>query len=354
MSKFELSRELIVSRRNMAFFVAKTLGVTGYKYLTKAHTEYHEDLKALKKDKAVFMYSSLHKSLWETTGILIPLYLDKIPLPYTGMGDNLIRGKFFQNIAQKTGVFLIKRATTRRSMLESARMLKDFSLNYIAHGVDVMVFPEGTRKSIVSHGEYGKFFPTAFDALLEYEKSKDIILDDYPNLSPHNAYIIPTNVDYSHIREDQEMLQEGKPRTLHVLDSFKMLKNIGHTYLTFGTPIRVADHLGMNRKELANFTREKCLELVKILPINVVSQAILRTIDGDRIDIGKIESCINSVLEELSPLKQRFRGFTTEDSPRKLWDIVAKKDTNFREEHVNIKNRKFYKLYADYIGHYMK
>ena len=108
----------------------------------------------------------------------------------------------------------------------------------------------------------------------------------------HDTYVVPFNTDYSKIREDRELVKESgsKPRTLHIIDSLKMLKHIGDLYISFGEPIKIADHLDKTRKELAVFAREKCLELVKILPINIVALAILDTHEAGQIKTDKIFS----------------------------------------------------------------
>jgi 1-acyl-sn-glycerol-3-phosphate acyltransferase len=351
----KLSRKLITSRNNLAFYLAKFLGMRGFKLFARPHVEFQADLVQLRKEQSTFLYASLHKSLWETSGILIPLEKKKLPVPYTGMGDNLVRGKFFQRMAKRVGVFLIKRARNRREMLESAKMLKDYIINYIAYGHDVMVFPEGTRKSILTEGQYGKFFPTVFEALLEYEKNKDQIMEKL-NLPTYNSYIIPVNVDYSRVREDWEMLGERKekPRTLNILDSLKMMKNIRDTYITYGKPINVAHHLDMTRKELAAFTREKCLNLVKILPINIVSASILDSVEGDRINKDKIETNIGRTIEKLQSFQNRFRGITTDSHPGEIWQKVASYVVYFRKKYIDEKYLAFYRLYASYIGHYLE
>jgi len=353
----ELSSKEISDRKNWTFRIVKLIGVWGYKHLTRPHVEFHTNLKQLKKEKSVFLYSGLHKSLWETVGILAAIHLEGLPLAYGGMGDNLVKGRFFQSLAKKTGVFFIKRATNRKEILESAKKLKEYIIYYMAQGLDVMVFPEGTRKSILTQGKYGKFFPTVFEALLEYEKNKEKILEKYPHLPAYNTYIIPNNVDYSKIREDREMLEnhpKGKPRTLHVLDSLKMVKNIRDTYISFGSPIKIADNLGKNRKELSTYVREKCLDLVKILPINIVSRAIINSVEGDHIKTDKIETNITRIIKKLRALKDRFRGFHSDDKPQDLLGKVAKYEINFRQKHLDIKNLAFYRLYADYIGHYFE
>jgi len=351
----ELSTTIISDRRKWALNIAKFLGVIGYKYLAKSVMEIHEDIPPLREKNSVFFFAGLHKSLWETTGILAGLYLNlkDFDIPFAGMGDNLVRGKFFQSLAKKVGIFLIKRANSRKEILESAKQLKDITLHLISHGVDVMVFPEGTRKNIVTQGSYGQFFPTVFEALLEYEKNKDEILAENKDLNPYDAYIIPTNVDYSKIREDKEMLADDKkPRTLHIRDSLKMIRHISETFISTGKPIRVADHLQSTRKELAVYTREKCLELVKILPINVVSKAIIESANGDKIEIKKIQENIERTIEKLAPYSDHFRGFSKDDPPEKLMNKVASYESNFKPKYITIDNIDFYRLYANYIGHY--
>jgi 1-acyl-sn-glycerol-3-phosphate acyltransferase len=355
MTMIHLSSDSIDDRKNVVFQFAKTLSVWGYKYLTHPHLEIHEELYRLKKEKTVFLYASLHKSLWEATGLMVPLYLNKLPVPYAGTGDNLIGGKFFQKLAKKTGVFLIKRPTNRSEMLVSAKLLKEQVINHLAYGNDVLVFPEGTRKNILSHGEYGKFFPTTFEAMLEYEKIKIELSTRYPGLSIYDSYIIPTNVDYTKIREDWEMLADyrGKPPTLHILDSLKMLKHIRGTHISFGRPIKVSDHMDMDRKELATYTREQCLELVKILPINIVSLAVLDSVDGDHIDTSKIEKNIARNIQRLEHLKDRFRDFNADDLPSDILKNVSQYENYFKIEKIEIKNLDFYRLYANYIRHYL-
>jgi 1-acyl-sn-glycerol-3-phosphate acyltransferase len=312
------------------------------------------DLKTLKKNHSVFLYVGLHKSLWETTGILSCIHFQGLPIPYIGMGDNLLRGKFYQKLTEKAGVFLVKRAKTRKEIIESSTKLKQYITYYLAHGIDVAIFPEGTRRNIPESGKHGQFFATAFDAVLEYERNKQEILSQYKTLKAHNTFIIPFNIDYTRIREDYELARESaaKPRTLHVFDSLKMVKHIGDLYISFGEPIRVCDNLGKTRKELAVFTREKCLQLVKILPINIVSRAILDSYEAGKIKTGKIMENISANLKKLRHLKERFRGFSWDISPQLILEKVASQEINFRN--IDARKLSFYKLYASYISHYLE
>lgn len=351
---FGLAKEEIVRRNIFVYLWAKFVSNAGYRIFSRSHVENPFDLRKLKKENAVFLYTGLHKSLWETSGVLSSIYLQKMPIPFTGMGDNLVKGKFFQRLASKAGVFLVKRAKTRSEVLESSKKLKQYILYYMAKGIDVSIFPEGTRRNIPEKGHYGNFFPTAFEALLEYEKNKEEILATHKKLIPHDAYIVPFNVDYSKIREDHELVGElgTRPRTLHILDSLKMVRHIGDLYISFDEPIKIADNLDKTRKELAAYTRQKCLELVKILPINIVSRALVDAYENGQIKKDKIMDCIRKNIETLAHLKDRFRGFAPDENPKDLLDKVARYEENFRK--IDAVHLPFYQLYANYIRHYFE
>lgn len=349
---FGLQKDEVVRRNTLIYLWARFISNTGYRIFSRSHVENPVDLRKLKKENGVFLYTGLHKSLWETTGVLSSIYFQKLPIPYTGMGDNLVKGKFFQNLASKAGVFLVKRAKTRREVLQSSKKLKDYILYYMAHGTDVAIYPEGTRRNIPENGHYGNFFPTAFEAVLEYEKTKDQILAGNEKLIARDVYVVPFNVDYSKIREDFEYVKSGdsKPRTLHILDSLKMLKRIGDLYISFDNPIKISDHLDKTRKELAVYTRERCLELVKILPINIAALSILDVHAEGQITTDKVLDRIGRNLEKLENLKDRFRGFDAGENPRDILDKVARYEVTFRN--IDTENIPLYRLYANYINHY--
>jgi len=351
---FEFSKKEITSRNNLIFFLARTLFTLGTKHLARCHVEIPDSIKKLKQGNGVFLYAGLHKSLWETTSTLSTLYLHKLPIPYPGMGDNLIKGKFFQSLSKKAGLFLVKRPKTRREIIESAKMLKHYTMNLIAHGIDGMVYPEGTRRNVPDTGKYGNFFPTAFEALLEYEKHKEEILQQNKDFTRHNSYVVPFNLDYYKVREDSEMTEVigGKPRTLHVFDFLKMIKKIGHVYITFGKPINIAANLDKNRKQLAELSKQKCLELVKILPINIVSRSILDAYDNDKIKIKEIFNNIAGNIEKLKHLKDRFRGFGIGDAPEEIMNKVSTYEKSFKK--IDVKYLRLYRLYANYIRHYFE
>ncbi len=349
---FGLEKDEVVRRNTLIYLWARFISNTGYRIFSRSHVENPGDLRPLKKDKGVFLYTGLHKSLWETTGVLSSIYFEKLPIPYTGMGDNLVKGKFFQNLVSKAGVFMVKRAKTRREVIQSSKKLKNYLLYYMAHGTDVAIYPEGTRRNIPEKGHYGNFFPTAFEAVLEYEKTRDEILAEDKKLTPRDVYVIPFNVDYSKVREDFEYVKSGdsRPTTLHILDSLKMLKRLGDLYISFGMPIKVGDHLDKTRKELAVYTRERCLELVKILPINIAALSILDAHEGGQLTTDRVLESIGRNLEKLDSFKDRFRGFEAGESPRDILDKVARYEGAFKN--IDTEHIPLYRLYSGYINHY--
>ena len=335
----------IGERHWFVFGLAKRFSSWGYHHRCHPHLEWDPGIDAARKQGGVFLYAALHKSLWETSGIQVPLLEKGFEVPWVGMGDNLVQGKFFRNIVKKTGAFIIRRARSRRDLMASARDLKDAVSTLFESGRSVLLFPEGTRRSIPVDRKYGVFFPTVFEAVLEYEKN----IRSVDGSDSRPAFIVPVNVDYSKVREDREMIhRRGGPLTLHVLDSFKMLRHIGDTYISFGPPMRVTDLLHMKRRPLADAVRERCLELVKILPVNVLGHAVLRSSADGIIDRERIDSEIRLLLSRLTSSSDRFRGFTSDTSPEEIIKLAATADPHF----LSFDDRllPIYRMYADYIS----
>ncbi len=347
-----LPKNKILRHRGLTFLIARSISNWGYKHLTKAHVEFNNDLLDLKHKGSVFLYTGLHRSLWETSGMLSALNINKLPIPVVGMGDNLIKGKLFVTLAKNTSVFLVKRGKTRREIVESARELRKNMYSFMAYGRDVLLFPEGTRTSIPRTGEYGGFFPTSFDALLEYEKDKKSKSSDLAGIKHFDVNIIPFNCDYSVIREGRELagFNAETPRTLKIWDSLKMLKHIKDVYITFGSPIKVSDHLGKTRKEVAVMTREKCMELIKILPVNLVARALVESITEKKYDMESIYKKIEVVMKKLAIHKDKLRGFSDNSSPEKIFLSVSESIPDFRNP--SPEKLSLYRLYSDYINHY--
>jgi len=347
-----LPKREILKRRGFTFFLARSISNWGYKNLTKAHVEFAQNLTDLKNRGSAFLYTGFHRSLWETSGMLSALDKNGLQIPVVGMGDNLIKGKLFVTLAKNTSIFLVKRGKSRREIVESARELKRNMYSFMAYGKDVLLFPEGTRTNIPRTGEYGGFFPTAFDALLEYEKRKNTIDKNIKDVEKIDTYIIPFNCDYSVIREASELVDfdSDKPRTLKILDSLKMLKHIKDVYISFGSPVKVSENLEKSRKDIAVLMRGKCLDLVKILPVNIVSTAFLDAVKENKGDMASIHNKIRSVLEKLKGHTKKFRGFEANSTPEEIYQLVSRSNHNFRV--ISKEKIYLYKLYSDYIRHY--
>lgn len=287
------------------------------------------------------MYIGLHKSLWETTGVQAVLHHNKLTVPYAAMGDNLIRGRFYQAIAKRSGLFLVKRASGRQGLLESAASLKEAIISHIKADIHVIIYPEGTRKNIPQYGRYGNFFTTAFEAAIELQQAGIKLA------------LVPVNIDYSHVREDHEMLHpsEKNPRTLHILDSLKMLSHLGDIYVSLGDPV-LLDQEPWNRKTLAAHVRQSCLELIRILPINIVSWSIYNLIQKGETDFKVLTNEIEANMNQLADHQLQFRGFSLQTSGKDLFDQVASKRKEFLLwQTKGPELSRFFKMYRDYIGH---
>jgi 1-acyl-sn-glycerol-3-phosphate acyltransferase len=342
------------ARKNLVFFVAKSIALAADRLLVTTHVELDDELLRIRREPgSVFFYVGLHRSLWETSGVLVPIHKARLPLPFVGMGDNLIHGRFFQGLSKRVGLFLIRRPSSRGDMLESARRLRDDVLAYLARGLDVLLFPEGTRTNVAKRHTYGDFFPAAFEALLEYERNKERICAANSGMTPREMYIVPLNVDYSQVREGEELVDHGtrRPRTLHVFDSLSMVRHIGDTFLSYGKPIRVADLLQLDRKRLAAESRRQCMELVKILPINVASLAMLRLDASAPFSQVQLEDSIREVVASLAPRADRFRGFSLSDAPGEIVRRARQRQIGF--ERLDPESIALCRLYADYVRHYL-
>ena len=312
----------------------------------RPHLELDPALKSRAEKGGVFLYAALHKSLWETTGIQVALTLSGLDVPWVGMGDNLVHGRFFQGLVERAGGFLIRRPRNRRDLIASARQLRDSVISLLKTERSVLVFPEGTRRGVPDNHRHGPFFPAVFEAVLQYARERSLAGGEkYPPV-----FIVPVNVDYARIREDREMIhRRGGPLTLHILDSMKMISHVGDVFLSFGTPMEVSQMMELDRRSLAEITRDACLDLVKILPVNVAAHGILRATDNGRIDRSGIAAGIAQTLNEVRPHAHRMRGFSLSDDPEKLLAKASRMNHLFRE--TSERMLPVVRLYADYIGH---
>jgi 1-acyl-sn-glycerol-3-phosphate acyltransferase len=334
-------RSNVTYRHPLIYGIAVVLSRLGIRYLSNTHEEISPAVTDLHKQGYRFIYIGLHKSLWETTGVQAVLHRNHLTVPYAAMGDNLIRGRFYQAIAKRSGLFLVKRASGRQGLLESAASLKEAIINHIKADIHVIIYPEGTRKNIPQYGRYGNFFTTVFEAAIELEQTGIKLA------------LIPVNIDYGHVREDHEMLHpsEKNPRTLHILDSLKMLAHLGDIFVSLGAPI-VLGQQPWNRKTLAAHLKQSCLDLIKILPINIVSWSIYSLIKREEFGQDALNRDIEAKIQILAQHQSNFRGFDLSTSGAALFEQVASGRKEFLEWQTRGTDlSRFFKLYRDYISH---
>jgi hypothetical protein len=147
---------------------------------------------------------------------------------------------------------------------------------------------------------------------------------------------------------------EKHPRTLHILDSLKMLSHMDDIFVSLGEPILLNDR-EWNRKDLAAHCRQACLDLIKILPINVVAWAIYSLLQKNLLDADSIYHEIEANVMALAHYQDRFRGLDLKTKGLALFEQVAKKRTEFKSWAEKKPDQlRLFKLYRDYIGHLIR
>jgi hypothetical protein len=156
------------------------------------------------------------------------------------------------------------------------------------------------------------------------------------------------NVDYSHLIELKDfMRQQNQTYTFQVKDSGNWRKTfIGEVYISFGKPVLVKSD--DDRKELAYKTREICLDLVKIQPINILSSAIVQLQPQHNEDITqqRIYESIDDVLCKLEKHHDKYRGFSARRSPEEIMTL-----SNID---IDVELLAGYNIYSNNIAHYLK
>lgn len=340
----------VTPRGPVAFGMIRAIATWGYRHLCHPHVDPGvAEIVRLKRDnpQAVLVYVSPHKSLWETTGIPTVIVFAGLPAPYVVMGANLVRGRFFTRIVRRIGGIIVSRPRTRAEMVAAAVQYTGILGAHLRAGIDFLVFPEATRTNIPRHGRSGDFFPATFEALLDYERNRS----SAPGTGGRECWIVPCNVDYSNVREAEKLVRaaDKSAQTLHVLDSLKMLAHIRDVHISFGAPLRVADHLASHRKELAALARARCLELVRVLPVNVLAAAFTGVLE-QKLGPEAVSQRIQETLRQLAPHAHRFTGFAADTPVEEIWELARRSNPIFSQP--DPERLRLYRLYRDYIGHY--
>jgi hypothetical protein len=122
--------------------------------------------------------------------------------------------------------------------------------------------------------------------------------------------------------------------------------------VAYGQPARVSEFLALDRKELAAECRRRCLDLVKILPVNVASTAMLSLDASVPFSRAGLEAAVQRTVAALSPHAARFRGFSPDDPPAAILHRARRAQCTFDE--LRPGEAPLHRLYAAYIQHYLE
>jgi 1-acyl-sn-glycerol-3-phosphate acyltransferase len=332
------SEHIRLERDKLLFFTLRNISRLAIKTTSFKHYDIPEvtqeimDYQKFYGDISI-LYVGLHKSLWETIGV--PYAINKFggEIPFVMMGSNLVKKStgilehILRSSLERSGVVIVDRDDCPR--LSSAQLASDIEY-LLSNNIPTMLFPEGTRSK---SGIPGDFKSAGFQGVIDAAKHGP-------------TAIIPFNVDYSSVNEAKEYLKMSTtPYSFKFKELPKWFKNFGDIYISFGLPI-VVDSFN-DRKSLAIQTRNACLDLVKIQPVNILSEAMLRLnpVAGSSVDMRQLYGIINSVLIELLPHKEKFQGIMS-GTPE---EIIT--NSNLL---ISSGMDKMYNIYAGYIRHYIK
>lgn len=279
-------------------------------------------------------YIGPHKSLDDTIIILNAIQENGGEIPYFVLGTNLIRGISVIPMILLGGIYI-----NRKEKFKSARVIPEKMKMHWNRGHDTIKWPEDGRekfgiiekwhnsdaKAAIEYSKYGKIFfiPNNLDGFEVTDM--DRMLKNDPDMQIEE-----------YINKKEEIRKNIKPYTFRIWHAIDWWKNLGNKYVSFGEPIEVKPSDDIHK--LSNYIKEKSLDLVKILPNNIMAEAIMRTKGNfnERILYNTIEK----IIEELSPHQNKFREFRNAD------DIINKSTLTFKE-----KPRK-YDIFSGYIRHY--
>lgn len=264
------------------------------------------------------IYSFLHKSMRET--IQIPVELDRrgIQVPYSVVAKTLV-GWEARWLAEYIGIIFVDTKNIKQGTLDMNTKIPPI----IRAGHDISIMPEGTRSRT---GLVGKYSAPIFQIAIDMSKEQEI-------------WIEPCNCDYQIINEANKLIGDSnKKYKFWAAHLGRWKADLDTIYITFGEPIRLRDF--NNRKELNAYVKEQTLPLIKILPVNVFSAAMLKL--GPNPSESELRYAIQKNIDKLEPNRDKFRLFNTVD------DVLNKTPLSTHE------NPKIYGLYSNYINGYLK
>jgi len=400
----EKSHILILNRSKILFPIGKgaawsLVKPTSVKYYDIPE-ETHELIKYQKayKDIAIY-YAGTHKSMWETLGIPYAISWHGGDVPFIMAGSNLVkeetgwRESLLKYLLDRSGYISVETENNPKAAVPI--VISDIS-KILSSNNNILIFPETTRSR---SGLIADFKPAGFQGLAQAV------------FNGTKAYIIPVNVDYHKFTELEEfagdnelrrlkplmfseefsnltkskklvamreiyyfthfatekkyleledMIHSGNPDfksqwkkfeekyTFSIKDIKKWKAFIGDVYISFGKPIIVEKNENRDyRRELADKSREACLNLVKIQKEQVISESIVRINPkfGAPIHNHELFSSIAGVMNDLEPYEDQFINFNMTSRPA---DIVLSSGIGINSELLEK-----YKIYANQIRHYV-
>jgi 1-acyl-sn-glycerol-3-phosphate acyltransferase len=201
-------------------------------------------------------------------------------------------------------------------------------------------FAEGTRSE---DGNVGKFGVAGFyAAILAAEKTK--------------VSLVCVDITSQYV---DDVLNERKNHIglREIIQSFN--KNYGNTYISFSEPIDVLplDKIGLTdkeitkayrtqRMELAEKTRDTCIDLKVILNEHIHAEAICRLNPpkGSRIHPYEEMDSIAEVIADLKPYEHKFRGVCADNPGKVITRSILPTDSNL----MNV-----YSVYSNYIATFL-
>ena len=345
----------IAKRNKLHFALAKAYGWPAVKMTSLKEYEIPDETLALMREQHKHKQSSIffagpHKSMYETIALPYTITWHGGDIPFAIMGDNLLKKveredgeglphylknliikKGMKYVLEHSGAIMLNRNGGREELLK----LVNNTTELLVKGRNVMGFPEGTR---AQDGLMKNFNAALFQGVLR------------ARAQGREVDIIPVNVDYSCLPsiDLEHFLKEKKESyVFHVKDNKKWRRTpIEEVYISFGKPLHVTPD--DNKKDLAYRTREACLDLVKIQPVNITSAAIMQLQPQQNEDLQgqALYDSIEDVLVRLDQHHDKYRGFSARRSPV---EIVEKSLLDLDIDLMSV-----YNIYTNYIAHYLE
>jgi hypothetical protein len=344
-------------------------------------------------------FSSPHECMWETIGGPYAISWHGGDVPFVMMGNNLLkketgrREAFLKYTGDRSGLVSVEREVNPRAAV--GLIISDMN-KIVSANRNVYIFPEGTRSRdgythdfkpagyegiarAVNNGAKAMIIPMKFNYsnLIELEsfagyneraKIRDVMLSkEFASLNTSDKIItIREMYYYTHfIKEEiylkiEDMILFDKTdykkewADLEEMYTFqfgdiKMWKvDIGYVNISFGKPIPVEKSDNKDyRRILAETSKAASLELTKILPVNVFSEAIVRMNPkfGAPIYNNELYPSIVGVIKDLARYEDRFRLFSILTRPE---EIVRMSNLEIRSELLE-----GYRIYAHKINLYL-